>query len=575
VNSQIRRGGIDWSWPCALAVIWAISIFFFTPLLTLFPALIIPSYFPDAFEFIWTSWRLEGVLDGTKQLYTSQDIYAPDGASLLLHTISEGILLPVTALFAHESPVWRFNISIIAVFLANGATSLSLFRALGCTAVSAAMCSLLVTFAPFMINHIAAGHINLLALFPLFEALRGMIVFSGLTRSPDALFSLNAFRYFMAIPLLILTNLYYLYFYALLCGLMIVSQIAFRRQLTRAMVYTVGIFIAGLVPLSPHLLAIARLALSKTYTPDHNAGLHSADLAAYLAPSTSQVAYGLPWAQYLRAGISLHEVESSLYVSFSLLALALLSCFQTERHLRQLSRCFLFVSALFCLLSLGPNIKWMSSVVCINPLDRLLRAVLPLYPSVPVRCGIISILSLVAAGSLCISKVNPARIRALGLLFLGCAIIESAPMPLKTYPVRQSSAVLEALALDHEARIVLDFARTPQFSMLRQTIHHKPIVGGYLSRRPKASEAALRKNSFLRMLRRGKLSDSRTIQEAWCALSADRLLLEQPVATETVETLLALGFIRTDADDWVVLFAPSTALCQQPKSRQESRNLIG
>ena len=103
---------------------------FFLPVLGRYPHPVVPSWYPDVLEFLWTTWRLEGVVAGGEPLYSTKLVYAPEGASLLLHTLCEGVLLPITSLHTFLSPEWRLNVAFIVSFILNFFCSLSLFSAL-------------------------------------------------------------------------------------------------------------------------------------------------------------------------------------------------------------------------------------------------------------------------------------------------------------------------------------------------------------------------------------------------------------------------------------------------------------
>ena len=553
-------------WCIAWAILWFAILVFFLPLLRAFPELRISSTHPDALEFIWTTWRLEGVLAGQKQLYYADELFAPHGASLLLHTVCEAILVPVTAFTSALPPVWRFNTALVAVFLLNSIAALSLFRALATPPVIATIASLLITFSPFVMGHLHAGHLNFIAIFALLEALRGMLITAGLTvQSPTSRTFTTSLRYALAITLLAFTNLYYLYFAALTCGMLALHTIWARYRegtsIVRAASALCAPLVIGILPACSHLLAVARLASSGTYSGDHKPALHAADLASLVVPSSVQRVGHHPLFTWLREGVALHAGESSVYLGLSVAILALLACYGGHKKTTHSARLFVSLALIFAILSLGPTISWRGEPLCSNPFDSILRAILPLYPSVPVRFAGVAAIALIMAASLGVSQARSLLMKGFGFVALLLALIEYFPMPLGVYPLPLPSPALERLAGDTTATVVADLSESPQYAMLRQTIHGKAITGGFLSRHPRKAEAALRRNRFIRLLRgQASIKDAVALHD-WCELRANRLILELPVALNFNARLAAIGFLQIDSDPHVAIFKPRDDLC--------------
>jgi hypothetical protein len=561
-------------WVAAGTLAASLVALLFLPLLRAFPEPKVASTHPDALEFIWTTWRLQGVLAGEKQLYYSTDVFAPTGASLLLHTICEGVLIPITALLQPLDPIWRYNVALMVACVLSSWAALSLFKSLGCGALGSIVASTLVVCSPWNMGHIHAGHLNFVALFALLETLRGMIVYSALgTRArehselylPTRSVS-DAIRYALAVTLLCFTNLYYLYFAALLIPAFALSATMAphaRSALQRARAAGTVLlpFVVGLVPAALHLTKVALLAHSGLYSPDHNPTKHAADVAALLIPGPVQHLGAHPVAISLRRGVLLHAGESSLYLGVALGAAALTACCVGPNKARRSARLFVIVTLLFGILSLGPVISWRGVALIHNPLDYAARAILPFYPSVPARLAGVASLMLIAAASQLLSRSQTKRMRSCGYALVVVGLLEFLPIPLGAYPLPLPSPTLELLARDTEATIVVDPAASPQYAMLRQTVHGKPLVGGFLSRHPRQAARALNRNRFIRALRGHSIADVDAVRHDWCALSANRLLLELPSAHAHHEYLAALGFALISSDSYVALFAPSADLC--------------
>lgn len=579
------------AWLTAFTALTALIAAYFWPLLRVYPDPRISSTHPDALEFIWSTWRLDRVLNGTEKLYFSQNVFAPQGASLLLHTICEGVLLPVTYLLRFIDPVWRYNLSLVIALTLNAAAGLSLFRSLGIAPLGSAVASALIVFSPSSLGHLHAGHLNFVALFGLIEAIHGALIFSGLApianapRSPIptdhrqiptpakhlSLKSLAAIRYGFSALILSFTNLYYLYFAALLISITAVfaAYSAYRKEhgnsvLVRmifAAVHVCTPFTLGLLMALPHLIDVTLLALSGAYSPDHRAADHSADLVTLFTPSPVLGIGQTQIALTLRGSIPLHIGESSLYLGAALIVATLVACFSGERKGRRLSRFFAAVAAIFAILSCGPTVLWRGSPIFTNPADFVLRAILPMYPSVPARFAAISSIALVISASSILRLRSSTFIQCCSAALFTLACLEYAPALLGTYPLPLPSPVVQHLAKDQEAKIVADLSTSPQYAMLRQTIHGKPITGGFLSRHPRKAAAALRRNRFVRLLKGNPEPDSALVIQDWCALGANRLIMELPVAQIYNSRLSELGFTEVLRDHYVALWVTDEKIC--------------
>jgi hypothetical protein len=568
IPDQTPRHALHWF--VAVTIVTVSVCAFFSPLLAVYPELRIASTHPDALEFIWTTWRLDGVLSGARPLYYTNELFAPRGASLLLHTVCEGILLPITAALQWLNPVWRYNTALVLMFLLSGISALGLFRALGCAPIAAAIASLLVLFCPANIGHLHAGHLNFITLFGLLEMLRGLVLFAGLSsRRTPALVSISSLRYALGVTALCFTNLYYLYFGALLVGATtllasLTKQISNRARLRETLSMSAP-FVVGLLPALPHLIDVALLSYSGTYSPDHRASDHGADLSALFTPSPVQRIGQGSFAASLRKNVTLHTGESSLYLGLSLIIGALLGCFIGGEKSTRRSRFFALTAIIFAILSCGPTVSLHGIALGPNPFDRALRSLLPMYPSVPARFAYIAVIALIASASQLLLAHQRGRTRVLGATLFALAALEFAPVPLGVYPLPLPSPALVHLAQDSDATIVADLSHSPQYAMLRQTIHEKPIAGGFLSRHPRREGSLLRRNRFIK-LSKGELSVSNTdALRDWCALGANRVIVERAVAHSIDARLKELGFIEVTSDPYVTLYAPRTTLCVNDK----------
>jgi hypothetical protein len=554
----------------AYAIVAVATLLYFWPLFGAYPQLVIPSPYPDALEFIWTTWRMQGVIEGSEELYKTDLVFAPGGASLLLHTVCEGLLLPATYLFIKFDPVWRLNISIVLAFLLNGFAAVSFFRSLGAMPSVSAIGSLLVVFAPNQIGHLTAGHLNFLVLFPLLELCRFLVITSR-CRGEETVTRIDSGRVVLAIAVMARTNLYFLY-YAMLLSAAYSVWWMWRREGLVAKLTTVWLaVIGGLLLNATHLYRIAALARSKRYTPDHDPSTTSADLIAYLVPSSLQRTGLVPDLQQLRSSVVFHEGETSLYVGMALLLAVVITCSISAPRRRKELWFFVIGSCAAILMSFGPWITIGGVQIVRNPFDAILRSVLPLYPSVPARFGVfvgIFVVSIVVLGV----SIKTSRItHVLLTLLLVLALVEQCPIRCNVTQLALANPTLEHLRNDEAVKIVVDQPMIIQQAMLRQTIHGKALVGGFLSRRPRKEERELRANRFLQRVGPSEREHSiAELRAGWCALGADALILEEARSGSLKQQLLEAGFSRVDEDGVLVIFKPRDGMC-----RAEARGAEG
>jgi hypothetical protein len=519
-------------------------ILFLSPIWMTFPQEMLPSHYPDALEFVWTAWRMEGVIQGTRALYETNELYYPTGASLLLHTVCGAVLYPITYVAPNLSPVWRFNFGVFACFTLTGISAISLFRALAAGPWQSLFFGMVLTFSPFIVGHLEAGHLNFLAVFPLVELLRALLV----STSNQSWHRTDGYRFVVAVVLLPLCNLYYLYFGALLLAGFALISLNTGRTVASVFKREVALFALGLAPNLIHLLAVARLAASGTYTPDHDPRKHSADLLSFLVPSANQLIGDIPFFGAWRSGVSLHAGESSLYLGYSVTFLAGVGLWLSKGRERAISTGIVLLILCFLVLSFGPVLTFGGVGVVRMTHDSFLRSVLPFFPSVPVRFGLLVFVLLLCLASRGVTLLGERGYRYLIAGLLLTAACEYAPHFPAVTKIEVESESLRTLQLDPSVRAVVDQAAIPQRAMLRQTIHQKPLIGGFLSRRPRLLQRSVNRNPFVRWLLGRGVFPQEQLLLGWCGLRGDRLLLEggSPIVNDPL--LHEMGFRRLGFD---------------------------
>lgn len=522
----------------------------------------IPATHPDALEFIWTIWWNKEVLSNEAALYHTSSLFFPYGASLLLHATVEGLTLPLTALLFPLPETTIFNVACFVALVLNYLAALSLFRAilLERPRLSAALAALLALH-PYFFAHLEGGQLSFLCFFPVLVALRSWIRILGATRvsAVDGVFLSLSFA------ALALMNLYYLYFTALLSVLFVGTAILRRTLGARSLALLAAVGGSALVLVAFKIVPMFRLTLTGSYTPNHDPSLHSGDLLSFLLPGSAQLLGFL--APQLLSGVRVNTAESGLYLGYTLLvllALFLPSALKiAERGARSIV-CGLAVAILFfTILTLGPSLQVGGHEIAPLGVYSALHALLPAFPSVPARFGIMVVLAALCLLAFGLS-VRPQSAR-LAQLFLPVLLLEYAPLPTPPRLVTWETPALRMLREEHDIGAVYDTANVRQDAMMRQLVHHKPIAGGFLSRRPLEAERKLRNNPFVRSLMTGATPSPDRVRAGFSALGVSAVVTAK--AEPSYARLIQIPWLQVwKEDERVAIFVPLWKSHEQPES---------
>jgi hypothetical protein len=196
--------------------------------------------------------------------------------------------------------------------------------------------------------------------------------------------------------------------------------------------------------------------------------------------------------------LDLARTDTVVFLGWVVAPLAIFG-FVQGRRLRQVGlAAFLFVA--FVILSLGPKLLWMREIVHVAGFEVRLPfsawQFIPVLGSIPQsgRYMVIAYMAMaigVAAATVWLSTHAPPALRRLAPLLIVALVsvdfafrMEIAPLP-QLHP-----GVVDGVVLDPRLRSGLP--------MYYQTVHHQPLVGGYLNRRPEPIIARYRSTPGLR-----------------------------------------------------------------------------
>jgi hypothetical protein len=440
----------------------------------------------DGYQNAWTLWWIKTALLHGHWPWWTDRLFAPDGVSLYFHTLAltNGLIaLPVQLMWPLTV---AYNVVVVTSFVASGLALYGLARYAGADPGPAFVAGCLYTFSPFHFAH-GIAHLNMLALqwlplyvWALLAACRSARPASGV------LAGLVLFG-------VVLTDFYFALFCALATGLIAVWLRTWRVP---ALALATGVALSA--PLGiPMLRLVARTALSGAHDPAD----FSVDLLGWLVPGEVSLWGSLTAPIWRRFGA--YPEESGAYLGLIPVAIVALGLRARARAIVP----WVAGAAIFAILALGPWLR-VAGVPTFVPLPYfVLTSVIPLITlaGVPARFMAMAYLGLAMAVALALTALLPARpalrrVTILGLVLAGL-ILEYAPRPYTTTPFVIPSFYTD---LAREADVGQSVLELPSGTgMLYQTVHGKRIVGGYVSRTPRAQYEAFVTHPVVRFLAEG------------------------------------------------------------------------
>lgn len=511
----------------------------------------------DAWQHIWNLWWVRhALIDLHTSPYHTNLIFYPDGASLYFHTLvlTAGLIgIPLQALGLNL--LATYNVLILMSFVLAGYGTFLLCRYLTKHDWASFVGGLVFAFAPYHFAHII-GHLNLTSLqwmpfyvLVLLKAtdcrvgrdqydLRGV----GLALMSGALLALNTY-----------TDWLYGIFLAMLTALVVGWRLLVPRErrdlrergmtLPRAGVRLLaggGLFLILIGPVLFPTLAEARKGYAQQ--PAQETLVYSSDLILAFTPSELHPTWGKVVANKVSTlGPYLpikNPSERVLFLGYTVLAL---SAFALWKLRRDRAVVFWAVTAfLTWLLSLGPVLqvagktRFTAFDVAV-PLPYLLLYKLPLFNIMrtPARLTVLTMLALsvlVAFGMTYAMRAlqNRVEIRpslrsaAFALLAPALILFEFLAVPFPMVPPGWGVPIYSKIATEPGNFALLELPLRPFGDyMAYQTVHGKPIIGGYLSRQP--DYPTLQREAVLGYLLNTTKSDDPLASEVANGTGADRL----------------------------------------------------
>lgn len=439
----------------------------------------------DPLQNIWNLWWFKYALLHGINPYATTMLHAPEGTSLLGHTLSplNGLLgLPLQLIMG---PTTSYNVLVAGAFISTGVTALWLCYYITRSYWASLIGGFIFTFSSYHFAH-GFGHLNLVSLewLPLFTlAWLKMLDTRSWKWAAGAgvLLALNGY-----------TDMYYLLFSVFIAATISIGYTVGRKlpvswASVRTHLIAVAIFllVGGALP-----ILVLAAGHHDPFSGAHQARQYSMDATMPFIPSSiTQLGQLIPRAQHdQQVGL----VEAGTSLSLGVLALLLGLVIQLlRRRVKRPFQAYLWFGVLgvFSILALGPRLIVLSHHLQSIPLPYSLAArIVPGFSlaGMPIRMAVVMQLAAAILAAIALSQLNLQRrshqLTAVGVVTL--IVLTSWPIRLPTTE-RAYPNFTPALASLPEGSVI-DLSDTDGAALYAQTLHQKPQAFGYISRTPES-----------------------------------------------------------------------------------------
>ena len=452
----------------------------------------------DSWIYYWNLWWVKRAFHLGISPYATTDIHFPYGTSLYFHTLNiagDLFALPILQI----APIaLAYDLLVFAAFVLGGYAAYHLARYVlnrsasregadeHAVTAAAMLAGVIFAFSSYQYAHLL-GHLDLVST----QWLPAFALFALKARDEPGRW--NWVLGGGCLAMAALTTPYYLLFLLIFAGLLAADTVARRAPDWRALGRVAAAVLVGAILIAPILLPMLRLGQTagRSANPLADSERFSADALSFVVPSPLHSLWG---GVAKRIATSLHSrattLETVVFIGYLPLALAAVGVRRGSRE-----RTFWAIAAVaFFALALGPMLyiggRAVPAISRVMPY-RLVTA-LPYgdIPRVPARFAVMTILAisvLAAFGANALLR----RCRGRRMLLVGGALIAGAFVEQMIVPMHIEAITappfFSALAREPgrgavvEAPIPADPSMFPR-RMLWQTIHEKPVFGGYIAR---------------------------------------------------------------------------------------------
>lgn len=447
-----------------------------------------PAQNGDPAVFVWNAYNFtESIHNGENPFYTNRQIF-PVGGSMIMHSHTTFISL-FNLVF--DNPILSANVALLLSFVFSGLGGFLLSYKFNQSLSGSVLVGFIFSFAPFKTAHLLE-HYNLMltAVIPFFA----LAYNKAFTFTPQKFLPINYSTKWILVCILIgglgLLSDYYITFFMLYYAGLVWLYNAFLCNKT---------FVISKKTISQFILSIMFfhfvVQLAKLYLDDKAAFWLGGDIAAFFTPSYNSYLFGNEWLRNFKDSFQPYQgsLEYEMFLGWTLLlsAIVLLLKFFKKQFTHSLTG---FLTVLFFLMCL-PAIK-VFGISLLNTPTSVLHFI-PFFNHVHVPPRIVLMLGLFLP--ILIVKyllVFPKQNRIILSIFL-LLFVEYYPKPFPTMSQKDVPEWVHTVKnSDYEKVIPVPtglrdglkgYGNFNSNHLFYQTIHKKPIIGGYLSRLPEST----------------------------------------------------------------------------------------
>jgi hypothetical protein len=406
---------------------------------------------PDARLNSWiVSWNLYQLPRDPLRVFDANIFFPEKKVLALSENLLTGALLAAPAALVDSSPVFLFNVVLLAGFVSSAYAAFLLAHDLTGIRFSAVLAGVLFGFAPYRFAHIPHLQLQLAFGIPLSLYFARRVFREG---GAGPVIGLA-----LAAPLLFGSSVYYFVYGASAVPVLALFELSETKAKLR------GVYRLSLAGLAGALLT---LPLAWPYWEKLGSGMERS-----LSTASEFEASGLDYlSSFSRVHGFLPKESEPLFPGFVAIGLAALALAKERRR----AWVWVAIALLGIALSLGPSLGLFSFLYEIFPPYRALR--------VPSRAGILFLLSMAMLAALGLSRLRRPFASA---LLVAAAVAEGAALPL---PLLLSAPALPPIYRHLEAAgegALLELPLPPPESfqdnalyVFRSAYHRRPLVNGY------------------------------------------------------------------------------------------------
>lgn len=424
----------------------------------------------DLYHNIWNFWHFKNSFLQMSNPFFTHYLYYPMGANLIFQTMP--FFHQIFSLFFSLFLNWEavYNLNVIFTFVFSGWGMYLLAKDVVQNQLAAFVSGTIFAFCPYRMGH-SLGHLNLISnqWLPFFA----LYLFRGLKGEKKAIWLAGFFLFISALSV---------WYYLIYLGIFAFLFLLFNFSGSMASIKNTAknflqIFLFGFFLLSPILLPSIYYLLKKEFLSDYSPGVFCADLLSFFVPG-----------EISRYGNFFHSIwnkftgnisENQNYLGYVTIILSFIGW----RKNRQ-ANFWIFSGIVFFILALGPTLHILGKTQFGLLPYQLIEHYLPFFSfgRVPERFTVMVYLSLAILAGFGLKKIKK-KFRFLPYLSICLLLIEYSAIP---YPLTKAEVLsfYFQMAKDKQDYAIVDIPSNGQ-TLYFQTVHHKRLIGGYVSRYPK------------------------------------------------------------------------------------------